>query len=322
MLNSSAMTRVSVVIPVYNGAATIGRAVASVLAQEFDGAIETIVVDDGSADETRAILGGFGDRIRVIYQPNRGPAAARNAGARLATGAYLAFLDADDEWLPAKLARTVPALESRPQTVLVFSDAIPVDAAGNQTAPSYVTPACARAPALADLLERWWPIIPSTAVMRREVFLAIGGFVEEFRSAAYEDPFLFIVMRERGEFAYVPERLARYRCASPGARMEKYLPHQEIFIRRLRERYGDAARGLIHGVRGAAASAWGYEGLAALHAGDRRTARHYFLRAIRARPFNLKMTLRLIRTFMPTAIARALSGRTGRGARCCRHPRA
>ncbi|MBE3604183.1 glycosyltransferase family 2 protein, partial [bacterium] len=101
------MARVSAVIPVYNGAATIARAVASVLAQRYDGAVETIVVDDGSTDSTRAILAGFGDHIRTIHQPNRGPAAARNVGARLAAGEYLAFLDADDEWMPEKLARTV-----------------------------------------------------------------------------------------------------------------------------------------------------------------------------------------------------------------------
>ncbi len=306
------MARVSVVIPVYNGAATIGRAVASVLAQEYDGTIETIVVDDGSTDATREILAGFRGRIRVIHQPNRGPAAARNAGARLATGEYLAFLDADDEWLPGKLAGAVPPLEARPEVVLVFSDALPVDAAGHPVAASYVTPDCARAPTMADLLERWWPIIPSTAVMRRAAFIAAGGFVEEFRSAAYEDPFLFIVIREQGEFAYVPERLVRYRYESPGVRMEKYLRYQDVFIRRLRDRYGDAARGLIGATRRAWASALGYEGLVALRAGDRRLARRHFLRALRARPFDLKMILRLARTFMPIAIARALSGRTAR----------
>lgn len=314
MLDSSAMARVSAVIPVYNGAATIGRAVASVLAQRYDGAVETIVVDDGSTDATRAILASFGDHIRTIHQPNRGPAAARNVGARLAAGEYLAFLDADDEWMPEKLARTVPTLAARPEVVLVFCDAIPIDAAGNPAADSFVTPDCARAPSMADMLARWWPIIPSAAVMRREAFLATGGFVEEFRSAAYEDPFLFIMMRERGEFAYVPERLVRYRWESPGARIEKYLPYQEVFIRRLRERYGAAARGLIRGTRRAAASAWGYEGLLALRSGDRRAARDYFLRALRARPADLKTILRLARTFLPTALARAMGGRTARNA--------
>src|SRR5579859_7632126 len=125
MLGSLAMSRVSVVIPVFNNAPTIERAVASVLAQCFDGEVEVIVVNDGSTDGSTDILRGFGDRIHVIEQANRGAAAARNAGVAVATGEYVAFLDADDEWLPQKLAKTVPVLEGSPAVVLVFSDAIP-----------------------------------------------------------------------------------------------------------------------------------------------------------------------------------------------------
>jgi hypothetical protein len=91
--------------------------------------------------------------------------------------------------------------------VLVFSDAIPIDATGAPVGESYVTTDCAHAPSMAEMLDRWWPIIPSTAIMRAATFKAIGGFVEEFRSAAYEDPLLFLVAREHGEFAYVPKRL-------------------------------------------------------------------------------------------------------------------
>jgi glycosyltransferase involved in cell wall biosynthesis len=312
MLGSLAMSRVSVVIPVFNGAATIGRAITSVLAQRFDGdRLEVIVVNDGSTDASAEVLRGFGDRIRVINQPNRGAAAARNVGAAAARGEYLAFLDADDTWLPHKLAATVPPLERSPAIVLVFSDAIPVDDRGAPVGESYVTPDCAHAPTMAELLERWWPIIPSTAVMRTATFNACGGFVEEFRSAAYEDPYLFLVAREHGEFAYVPERLVHYRYESPGARMVKYLRYREVFMRRVSERYGDAARGLIRGTRRAYASALGYEGLLAMRSGDRLAARRYFASALREQPLDLKAAMRFVRTFLPLRLARALSGRTG-----------
>jgi glycosyltransferase involved in cell wall biosynthesis len=272
---------------------------------------EVIVVNDGSTDASAEILRGFGDRIRVIDQPNRGAASARNTGAAAAHGDYLAFLDADDLWLPNKLAQTIPLLERNPAVVLVFSDAIPVDAGGAPLGASYVTPACAHAPTIAEMLERWWPIIPSTAVMRAATFKDCGGFVEEFRSAAYEDPYLFLVAREHGEFAYVPERLVRYRCESPRVRMEKYLRYREVFIRRVHERYGDAARGLIRGTSRAYASALGYEGLIAMRSGDRLAARRCFARALCEQPLDLKTAMRFARTYLPLKLARALSGRTG-----------
>ncbi|HXZ87162.1 MAG TPA: glycosyltransferase [Candidatus Binataceae bacterium] len=306
------MIRASIVIPVYNGERTIARALDSAMAQRCDGECEVIVVDDGSSDATPQILETYGARLRVLTQENRGPAAARNAGAALARGEYLAFLDADDAFLPNKMAVTVPVLDRVPAAVLVFHDAIPVDASGRETARSYVTPAMAWAPTMADLLERWWPILPSTAVMRRKTFEACGGFVEEFRSAAYEDPYLFLLAREHGEFQYVPERLTYYTIEPPAIRMEKYVRAQEVFIRRVRERYGASARGLIRNTRHAYASALGYQGLLAMCAGEVEAARGYFVRALRHQP-NLRTALRLMRTYLPARIARALSGRTAQG---------
>lgn len=303
------MVRASIVIPVYNGERTIARAVASAMAQRFDGGYEVIVVDDGSTDATAEILKGYGTRIRLLTQENRGPAAARNAGAALARGEYLAFLDADDAFMLNKIAATVPVLDRVPTAVLLFHDAIPVDESGREVGCSYVTPEMAWAPTMADLLQRWWPIIPSTTVMRRKTFEACGGFVEEFRSAAYEDPYLFLLAREHGEFQYVPERLAYYTIEPPAIRMEKYLRAQEIFIRRVRERYGAAARELIRNTRHAYASALGYHGLLAMRAGETAVARSYFTRALRNQP-DLRTALRLVRTYLPARIARALSGRT------------
>lgn len=85
----------SVIIPVYNGGATLGRAIESVLAQSYPAA-EVIVVNDGSTDDTDAVITGFRDRVLRLHQANAGVSAARNAGARRAKGEWLAFLDADD----------------------------------------------------------------------------------------------------------------------------------------------------------------------------------------------------------------------------------
>ena len=106
--------RVSTIVPAYNAAATIADAIDSAVAQQFD-SFEIIVVNDGSTDATANVLDGYGDRIRILQQPNCGAVAARNAASRAACGEYLAFLDADDLWLPEKLKLTVEALDRSPR---------------------------------------------------------------------------------------------------------------------------------------------------------------------------------------------------------------
>ena len=109
---------VSVIVPTYNREHMIGRALESVLAQEFTD-FELIVVDDASTDNTEAVVRASGDsRIRYIREPaNGGPNAARNRGMREARGEFLAFLDSDDEWLPGKLGRQVARFSELPDRV-------------------------------------------------------------------------------------------------------------------------------------------------------------------------------------------------------------
>jgi len=105
---------VSVVIPSYNCAALLPRAVESVLGQTC-APYEVIVVDDGSVDNTSEIVEQYGDRVRYVYQENAGVAVARNHGIEIARGNWIAFLDADDEWFPHKLERQVSALKAHPE---------------------------------------------------------------------------------------------------------------------------------------------------------------------------------------------------------------
>jgi glycosyltransferase involved in cell wall biosynthesis len=308
------MADVAVLIPVFNGANTVARTIDSVLCQRFDGEFEVIVVNDGSTDATGAVLEQYEDRIRVLNQQNRGPAHARNAAAALSAAKYIAFLDADDAFMPDKLARTVPKLASDGKCAMLFHDAVALNRNGHEIAQSCVSPERAYPPSMNELLTRLWPIITSTVVMRRQTFQACGGFSEEFKFG-YEDPDLWIRAREHGHFIYVAEPLTYYTLIEERTeRMEKYMTSQAVFFRRLRQRYGEAAEELIHRTVRSYTNWLSYQGLLAMRAGKRAEARRYFARILRRHPTHMKSALRYIRTFLPAPIARALSGHTA-GAR-------
>ena len=113
---------VSVIIPSRNYAQFLPEAIASVFAQGIED-VEVIVVDDGSTDDTPSVLRNIRDpRVWSTRLPGNGISAARNAGLDHATGRYIAFLDADDRWLPGKLQRQVALLEAEPEIVFVFTD--------------------------------------------------------------------------------------------------------------------------------------------------------------------------------------------------------
>jgi len=113
---------VSVIIPTYNYARFLGEAISSVLAQTVDG-MEVLVIDDGSTDNPAAVVDAFEDpRVSIVTLHNGGVARARNAGLERATGRYLAFLDADDRWMPGKLRRQIDLLESEPNVGMVFTN--------------------------------------------------------------------------------------------------------------------------------------------------------------------------------------------------------
>jgi glycosyltransferase involved in cell wall biosynthesis len=120
---------VSVVIPSYNSARVIGQTLESALAQTHP-ALEVIVVDDGSTDDTEQAVRPYRDRIVYVRQENQGLAGARNAGMARATGDLVAWLDADDLWNPEKVALQVAVLRQHPECVLVASDFSAFDGAG------------------------------------------------------------------------------------------------------------------------------------------------------------------------------------------------
>jgi glycosyltransferase involved in cell wall biosynthesis len=279
------------------------------------GDFELIVVDDGSTDSTPAIIESYGDRIHPIRQSNAGPAAARNAGVRGAHGQYLAFLDADDRWLPKMLARAAAVLDSDPGCVVAYGNLLMVDSDGRSLATRLIGEEYAHAPSMEEILARMWPIMPSAALIRRSAFDACGGFIEEFRGAGFEDAFLWLRLREQGHFNYIPEPLATWRFSwfPQALKVQPYKRDPQTFARLVRQRYGVDPSSLVTARIRATRSILGYAGLKALQRGDRRLARRAFAGALKLDPLRARNIFRFIRTFLPARLARSLSGRTAAG---------
>jgi GT2 family glycosyltransferase len=205
--------RVSVVIPVHNGERYLAQAIESVLAQTHRD-LELILVDDGSTDGTAAIIRRFAEgdrRVRVLAQENRGVAAAGNRGLQEAKSEWVARLDADDVFLPEKLARQFDFLRRNPDAKIVGTLACFINHAGRPLGlvgtEGPFTPADFH-----RLVREDRPIyfVNSSTLMHRETVLAVGGYRGPFAPA--EDVDLWIRMAEKGHLMLkVPEPLLLYR---------------------------------------------------------------------------------------------------------------
>jgi glycosyltransferase involved in cell wall biosynthesis len=196
---------VSVVIPTYNRAQHIARAIDSVIAQPSVDC-EIIVVDDGSSDATEDAIWPYGDRVRYVRQDNAGPSAARNRGWRMARHDWIAFLDSDDLWKPAKLSRQMELVQ-RTGAHVCFTD---VEVMG-ALEPTGGVPAAPRASQevftepLELILQPARVLYVQSLLIRRELLNRIGGFDERLKVG--EDTKLIYELAFEAPFAYVDEPL-------------------------------------------------------------------------------------------------------------------
>lgn len=198
----------SVIIPAFNRAGTIGRAIASVLAQTFQG-FEVIVVDDASTDDLKGALGRFADpRLRMVRnERNAGASASRNRGLSLARGAYVAFLDSDDEWLPAKLEKQLLKLNQAAETVGVVYTGWQWTAQSDGSVIQAIRPS-ERGNLLAALSRKDIIGSFSTPMIKLELLLNIGGLDPAL--PARQDWDLWLRLAAVCEFEVVPEVLVKY----------------------------------------------------------------------------------------------------------------
>jgi glycosyltransferase involved in cell wall biosynthesis len=201
---------VSVIIPAFNAAPFVGRAVRSVLSQTHR-ALDLIVVDDGSTDDTTKVLRGFGDQIRWFAQANRGPAAARNLGLAHARGEVVMFLDADDWILPHKLERQLPLVREHAAAHWTYCDIEYVNEKGGPVGLASERFGYTTRPALGGWL---FPqlihgnFIPVHApLIRRACVDAVGVFDEDPDMVGLEDWEFLLRLADRFEASYAPDVL-------------------------------------------------------------------------------------------------------------------
>lgn len=202
---------VSIIIPAFNAAAFIEQTLASVFEQTYP-AIEIIVVDDGSTDETPDILRRHEDRITLLTQENAGQAAARNRAAKIAQGSLLCFLDADDVCDREKIAQQVRLLHQFGEAVAVYCDYRTIDDAGNitqdQNALHTLHPS---GDVLRSFLRDNNIITPGQVLMRQGAWSKAGGFSEAPIHRGHEDGAFWPRLALEGPIVYSPETLLSYR---------------------------------------------------------------------------------------------------------------
>ena len=240
--------RISVIIPSYNRATTLGRAARSVLSQDFRD-LELIIVDDGSSDGTTEVLAGLEDaRVRVIaHETNRGVGAARNTGIGAARGEIVAFQDSDDEWLQGKLSVQVRTMEAAGEgCVLVYCTKI-VYGRDEKYRRGQRRVVCVPGPETTelsgDLREVLWRqnvISTQTMLIRTDALRHVGGFDTRLYNSEEWD--LAIRLSEVGRFAFVDEPLVcTYIQKDSISTLSRKAPYSQLIIVNKLKRRGVSA---------------------------------------------------------------------------------
>lgn len=329
---------VSVVIPTYNRARSIVRAVDSALAQDHP-AIEVIVVDDGSTDDTAQRMSAryAGDpRVTYVRQANGGVCTARNAGLARARGEFVAMLDSDDLWLPGKLGLQIATLRRHPELSLVFSDMAAVDPDGNVIHPTYqhqmfdvdryfppheVFSADLRTESgvryrmgdLSRVMVLGNMMLTSTVVARADRLLRAGTYDQTCHPCEDQD-YYFRVCRT-GPVAWLDAVTVHYTIGgadaetAPRHRAKLTTKYLHVLERRLRtspEIVATLPDGVVDEVL---SNAYGWAAWAHFDAGQMADARRYCLARLKAKPADLSMVKYFAASFLPQPVIRALRAR-------------
>jgi glycosyltransferase involved in cell wall biosynthesis len=286
---------VTVIIPAYNAERYIGAALASIERQTLRD-VEVLLVDDGSSDGTIREAERFAGvlDLKIIRQPNAGPAAARNRGIRQARGRFCAFLDADDIMLPERLQEQAALLEARPDLGLVHTDLMTFDDSGviHRTRRAFSNP-CGGAILDRLLLDNF---ITTSTVMAPTERLRAAGFFNERRRVS-EDFELWLRMAARWEVGFIDRPLVRYRRQAgslSGDKLVTGLAALEV-VETFWSEHVEYRRTHPGVCRKSLARHLSVVGAAAISQGKRGTALRYLLRSLAREPGNVDAWKRLVK---------------------------
>jgi glycosyltransferase involved in cell wall biosynthesis len=300
---------VSVVVATYNYGRYLAGALESVLAQTFTH-FEVLVIDDGSTDDTPEVAARFRSDPRVSYVrvEHGGQPQAKNTGLRLARAPLVAFLDADDLWMPHKLERQLPLFESTARPAVVFSERVQIDAGGRPLVSPQ--PPFPRGRVLGEMFKDNF-ICFSSVVVRRHVVESVGLFDESLALAIDYD--LWLRVAKHHTFDNVAEPLVKYRVghANLSSRVEERLRTVLGIMDRFLDEQG--GRRLLSPALVRRAYAETYCHLA-LYAGERSrwAAYGWLLRALLQRPVHLPAWHGLVSVPLPEQVRRWLRRALGR----------
>ena len=301
------MPRVSIIIPTYNCARYIGRALDSVCAQTYKD-YEILLVDDGSTDDTKDVSMQYGRKVTYLYQQNRGVSAARNHAILKANGELFAYLDADDMWYPEKLERQVAFLDVHQECGMVHSEMSVINEQDEilhlrfyeETKRSVPQGYCVQ-----QLLMRCH-IQPLTVLERRSSFDRVGGFDERLLVA--EDYLHWIMIAAEGQaLGYMAEPLGKYRWRTGsliGKRprlLEHYLRICDILLyeKPIASRHGAECADILR-----ARSYKVQRELAYLDRveGRNESARRHLASLIKKWPSQFELYVDLLKTYLPASL--------------------
>lgn len=302
------MPRVSVVIPTYNCARFLGQTIDSALRQAYRD-FEIIVVDDGSTDDTQQVVAVYGKTIRYVYQSNQGASAARNVALSIASGEFIAYLDADDLWIADKLSRQVEYMDDHPACGFLHTEVSVIDEQNKvlHTRFNYETNRpVPQGLCIRELLLRSH-IQTLTVLERRTAFDDAGMF--DLRLPVAQDYLHWLGVVLRGyEVGYLAEPLGQYRwragslMSSQRRLVEDFVRIYEIIVAEygLEQSQGAEVMELVQAQLYATQRQLAYlerrEGSGAI-------ARRRLSRLIRQRPFDLKLYLDFAKSYVSRQVA-------------------